>query len=454
MNILIVGAGEVGSHLASVLSREDHRVTVVDSDPKKARRLMETLDVQAHVGDATRAEVLTKCGAPKADLCVVVTGYDRANMLVCTLAHHLGSKRVVLRLKDTSQLLSYSYFYKRALGYDVVISTEELAADEIVNAVREQNALEVESFAEGAVQLRRLRLRVESEVTSEPLTDLRLPAGVLIVAVMRGPDFFMPKGDTQLAVDDQIYVLGTSQDLDVLDVMSGAQPHGRRSVVLMGGGGLAREVTRRLCDVPGLSIRIIERDPIRAKALAAEQRSDVMVLEGEATDLDLLLEERIGEAHVFIATSDDDEENMVACQLVRSLGIERTVALVNKASYRQIYDLLGIDQAISPRILCANRILRFVRSSSPASIAVIGEGRAEVLELRVRFPSGKSSRKVKSLGLPHGSVIGAIVREDNEVIVPHGETTVKDGDRAIVFTLPEELEDVERTLGRSVESVD
>jgi trk/ktr system potassium uptake protein len=453
MNILIVGAGEVGYHLASVLSREEHRVTVVDSDPTKARRLMESLDVQAHVGDATRAEVLTTCGAPKADLCVAVSGEDRVNMLACVLARHLGSKRVVLRLKDTAQLSGYEYFYKRTLGFDVVISTEELAADEIVNAVREQNALEVESFAGGVVQLRRLRLRVESEVTSEPLSDLRLPAGVLVVAVMRGSDFFVPKGNTQLAADDQIYALGTSSDLDVLDRMTGAQPQGRRSVVLMGGGGLGREITRRLCDVPGISIRIIERDPVRARALAAEQTSDVMVLEGEATDLDLLLEERIGEAQVFIATSDDDEDNMVACQLVRSLGIERTVALVNKASYRQIYDLLGIDQAISPRILCANRILRFVRSSSPASIAVIGEGRAEVLELRARF-SGKSSRKVKSLGLPHGAVIGAIVRGDDEVIVPHGETSVKDGDRVIVFTLPEELEDVERVFGRPPEAGD
>ena len=453
MNILIVGAGEVGYHLAQVLSREEHRVTVVDADPKKAQRLMESLDVQVHVGDATRADVLTTCGAPKADLCVAVTGEDRINMLVCVLAHNLGSRRVVLRLKDMGQLSGYSSFYKHTLGFDVVISTEELAADEIVNAVREQNALEVESFAEGRVQLRRLRLRVESELTSEELADLRLPAGVLVVAVLRPPAFFMPRGDTHLAVGDQIYVLGTAVDLDELELMAGAKPHGRRSVVLMGGGGLGREITRKLQNIPGLSIRIIERDTIRARALAAAQLGDVMVLEGEATDLDLLLEERIGEAHVFIATSDDDEDNMVACQLLRSLGVERTVAVVNKASYRQIYDLLGIDQAISPRILCANRILRFVRSSSPQSIAIIGEGRAEVLELRARFREGKSSRKVKSLGLPRGAVIGAVVHED-EVVVPSGETVIRDGDRVIVFTLPEDLEDVERAFGRIGDAAD
>ena len=168
-----------------------------------------------------------------------------------------------------------------------------------------------------------------------------------------------------------------------------------------------------------------------------------MVLVGDATDLDLLLEERIGEANVFIATTGDDEPNMVACQLARSLGVERTVAMVNKASYRQIYDLLGIDQAISPRVLCANSILRFVHSGSVSAISVIGDGRAEVLELEVAI---KADTKVKNLGLPKGSVLGAIVRTE-QIVIPNGETVVQPGDHAIVFTLPENLEQVENLFG-------
>jgi trk system potassium uptake protein TrkA len=200
---------------------------------------------------------------------------------------------------------------------------------------------------------------------------------------------------------------------------------------------------RKLRGTPGVSVRVIERDPARAKALAVEGGDQVMVLVGDATDLDLLLEERIGEANVFIATTDDDEDNMVACQLARSLSVERTVAMVNKASYRQIYDLLGIDQAISPRILVANSILRFVRSSSPMAIAVIGDGRAEVLELTARM---REATKVKHLGLPRGAVIGARVRND-EVTITGGEETIEDGDTLIVFTLPENLDAVERIFG-------
>lgn len=442
MNIVIVGAGEVGHHLADILSREDHSVSVIDPDPAKARRMTESLDVQALVGDGTRADVLTQAGASKADLVVAVSDEDRVNMLACLLSKRLGAKRVILRLKDTSRLEGYRYFYKQALGFDVVLSTAELAAEEILSTVRERHALEVETFADGRVQLRRLRLREESELTAEPIASLRLPAGVLVVAVSRKDKFFVPSGEDQMAVEDQIYIIGEARDCDAFERMAGEKMSWKRSVVIMGAGSIGRQIARSLRGTAGVSILIIERDPARARMAAAESPEEVLVLEGDATDLDLLLEERIGDANVFIATTGDDENNMVACHLAKSLTVERTVALVNKASYRQIYDLLGIDQAISPRVLCANSILRFVRSGSPAAIAVIGDGKAEVLELTARFSEAK---RIKNLGLPRGAVVGALVRGD-VVKIPTGETQIEPGDQVIVFTLPENLEQVERTF--------
>ena len=440
MKIVVVGAGEVGFHLASILSGEGHSVTVVDPDPAKGRRLQESLDVQALVGDGTRASVLTGAGASKADLVVAVTDDDHVNMLVCVMTKQLGAKRRILRLKDTQQLEGYRYFYKHTLGFDVVLSTEEQAAEEILSTVRERHALQVESFAEGRIQLRRLRLHDQSELTQGTLSALKLPAGVLVTAVQRGERFFVPTGEDQLEGDDQVFLIGKSGPLDSYGLLAGEKATWHRSVVIMGAGGIGRSLTRKLRGTPGLSVRVIERDGARARALAAEAGAGILILEGDATDLDLLLEEHIGDANIFIATTGDDEDNMVACQLARSLGVERTVAMVGKASYRQIYDLLGIDQAISPRILVANSILRFVRSGSPAAIAVIGEGKAEVLELTVRR---KEPAKIRSLDLPRGAVIGARVRGD-AVMVPTGDDTVAEGDQVIVFSLPENLVAIEK----------
>ena len=446
MDVVIVGAGEVGHHLADILSREEHRVSVVDPDPAKSRRLMESLDVQVIVGDGSRANVLTQAGTPRAQLFVAVTDNDRANMLSCVLARRLGARRIILRLKDLTPLVGYRYFYKQALGFDVVLSSHHLASEEVLRTVREQHALEVESFAEGRIQLRRLRVKEDSELTRERLAGLRLPEGVVIVAVAGKERFVIPDGETQLAAKDQIYVMGGTLALDAFEQLAGEKPSETRSVVIMGAGLMGRSVARGLAATTGVSIRVIESNRKRADSLASEGIEHVLCLTGDATDLDLLLEERIGEADVFIATSGDDERNIVACQLVRSLGVERTVALVNKASYREIYDLIGIDMAISPRILVANTILKAVRAESVAAISVIGEGRAEVLELEARMKEAKGGVRIKNLDLPRGAVIGALVRGD-EVIVPNGEVLIEWGDHVIVFTLPENLERVEEVFG-------
>ncbi|MEC7231920.1 MAG: NAD-binding protein, partial [Planctomycetota bacterium] len=221
MNIVIVGAGEVGQHLADILSREEHAVTVVDPDPSKSRRMTESLDVQALVGDGTRADTLTNAGASTAHLVIAVSDDDHVNMLTSVVAKKLGAERVILRLKDTQVLTDFRYFYKDALGFHVVLSTEELAAESILSTVRERHALEVESFADGKVQLRRLPLRESSELTSAPLGELRIPPGVLAVALQRDREFLVPSGEDELRVGDQVYVLGQTRDLDAFERAAG-----------------------------------------------------------------------------------------------------------------------------------------------------------------------------------------------------------------------------------------
>ena len=443
MNIVIVGAGEVGQHLADILSREEHAVTVVDPDPSKSRRMTESLDVQALVGDGTRADTLTSAGASTAHLVIAVSDDDHVNMLTSVVAKKLGAERVILRLKDTQVLTDFRYFYKDALGFHVVLSTEELAAESILSTVRERHALEVESFADGKVQLRRLPLRESSELTSAPLGELRIPPGVLVVALQRDREFLVPSGEDELRVGDQVYVLGQTRDLDAFERAAGETVVWKRSAVIMGAGSIGREIARRLADSPGIEVFVIEKDRARAKALSSESRGAVTVLVGDATDFTLLQEERIASASVFVATTNDDEINMIACMLAKGHGAERTVALIQKSGYREVYDFLeGVDQAISPRAICAAHILRYVRAGSPQAISVIGQGAAEVLELQTTI---KDAIKVKKMGLPKGAVVGAIVHEES-VSIATGDSVVRPGDTLIVFTVVEKLEEVERVL--------
>jgi len=443
MNILIIGSGEVGHHLAEVLSKGAHHTSVIDMDPDRIRELQESLDVQAVYGDATFAEDLTKAGAPKADLVVAATDKDTVNMLACVLAKKLGAKRVVLRVKDVQRLEGFRFFYKGALGYDVVFSTEELAADAVMRTVVTNQALEVETFAGGQVQLRRLRVGDDSDLIGPSLAKLRLPEGVMVVAAIRGGELTVPRGDYELHAGDHVYVVGERASLDDFEALAGEPVKVRRKVVIMGGGSTGTSVAARLDELPGISVRVFERDAERAREVALQLSSRVLVLNGDATDLDFLLEEKIGDADVFIAATSDDEDNMIACQLTKSQGVERTVALINKRSYRNVYNLMNIDVAVSPRLQCAQQILRFVRSESVSSIAVIAEGRAEVLELEAHFEGGKKSRKVKHLDLPSGAVVGAVVRGE-EVFIPNGESVIEDGDQVILFTLPNEIRAVER----------
>ena len=443
LKIVIVGAGEVGQHIAGILLREQHAVTIVDPDPSKSRKLAESFDLQTYRGDGTRADVLMDAGASTADLVVAVADDDHVNLLTSVIAKRLGARRVIVRLKDTRILDSYHYFYKDTLGFDVEISVEQLAADKVLEMVREHHALEVESFANGKVQLRRLPLRTASELTSAPLGEVRMPSGVLVAAISRRGDLEVPSGASELMVGDQVYLMGTKKGLDAFEKTAGEKVVFKRSVVVYGASSIGRSIAKSLSTERGLSVMVIETDEARARALDLECNGSVRVLVGDIMDRNVLQEEGLGDASVFVSATEDDSRNVVACQLAKAFGVERTVALIDGAGLSEIFDFLeGVDQIVSPRIASANAILRFVRAGSVDAVAVIAGGKAEVLEFLTVLPE---PTKVKKLGLPKGVVLGAIVHGE-DVTVPTGETVVRDGDRLIVFAKSEAIPEVEKLL--------
>jgi trk system potassium uptake protein TrkA len=449
MNILIIGLGEVGSHLAKVLSMEGHRVSVIDCDLHRLRRVTDSLDVQAVHGDGSRPDVLDRAEADRADLLLAVSNDDNVNMLACLFAKRIGTKQSVLRVKDLTPFRRFRTFFKKNLMFDLVLSIEELAAVEIVKTIRQNQAIAVENFAEGKIQMRRLRLGEESRLVGVAVKDLKIPAGMLITAIDRDHQILIPSGDDVIQRDDEVFVLGEPKAVGAFEKLTGIRSASLRSVIMYGGSGIVAQVCDALQRLR-VDTRVIVPDRDEAEQLAA-RLDGAVVLQGEATDVALLREEKIGEADAFLGLSNHDELNLMSCQLAANLGVPRTVALVQKPDYVSLYERLGVGVAISPRLLCANSILSFVRSGSVATIATIEEGKAEVLQIEVRPGSRMVGRTLREAGLPRGAVVGAIARQNGDIVIPRGEDRIEALDNLVIFVMTEVVDKVLAAAGISRE---
>jgi trk system potassium uptake protein TrkA len=440
MNILIVGLGEVGSYLSKVLSTEGHVITVIDPDLQRMRRVADLLDVQAVHGDGARPDVLDRAEAHQADLLLAVSNDDKVNMLTCLFGKRMGAKKTVMRLRDTSAVRRSRTFFRKNLQYDLLLSLDDLAAEELAKTVMQNQALGVDNFAAGKVQLRRFVLAPDGPFTGQFVKDLKLPSGMLITAIDRDHEVLVPGGDDDLRAGDEIFVLGEPKALVAFEKRIGHKQQKARNVVLFGGSGIALQVALAL-QRDHVDVRVIVEDRGEAERLSEALKS-VVVLHADATDLNFLQEEHVGECDAFLGISEEDERNLMSCQLAKSLGVVRTVALVQKPDYVSLYQRLGIDIAVSPRLLCANRILAFVRSRSISTIATIEEGKAEVLEIELQAGSELAGKTMKEAGFPRGCVVAAITREDGTVLIPRGDDDLRAHDQMVLFVLHAVVDEV------------
>lgn len=438
METLIVGLGEVGLHLAKVLSQEKHVVTVVDTDEDKLRRVNEDLDVRGILGDGSCPAVLDQAEAHRMDLLLAVSNDDRVNMLTVLFGKRMGAKTAILRVKDLLPFKGFRTFFRRNLQFDQLLALEDLAAEEFVKTVRENQAVEVENFVDGKVQMHRLRLKESSSAVGVPVHQLKLKR-VLIAAIDRDREVIIPDGSTVLQEGDEIVVIGEPRAIEAFEKRIGSRATLLRRVVIAGDSSIAVLVCSMLSRMRISTLMIVENQD-RVESLAG--MSGVTIVQGAGTDVDLLREEHVGDADAFLGISEADEINLMSCQLARDLGVRRTIALVHKPTYVSIYQRLGIDVAISPRLLCANRILSWVSRGSASTIAVIEEGRAEVIEIEVQPGSKLAGKRLAEAGLPRGCLVGAIAREDGRVLVPGGDVTIEPRDNLVIFVMRENIERV------------
>jgi len=429
VRVIIVGGGEIGFALAQALAGK-HDVVVIDNEPVVADRF-ESVDVQFLVGPGTSAELLGRAGIDRADILVACTGLDEVNIVTCAIANRLGSPRTFCFV-SREDFLEFQHDQKglEQFGIAHVVWPEAQLAADIERVIGTPGALDAEVFADGAIRLVEYRLEPGSSVVGR-IGDQHLPHGSLIVAVRRGDDFFIPRGNSELAAGDKVVIMGTPDALHEVRrrVTTGGDLR-RQRVTIIGGGDVGLRLAERLDTKTDLDVVIIERDPARGELLASRLRR-ALVLNGDGTDLELLESEDIGRSDVLVSVIDNDERNLLASLLGRQLGVRRILTRVSRRANLRLFERVGIDVALSARGAAVAWVLHQIQGGSTRLLAVVEQGAGRILELEV--PAAYAARALRELDPPHNSIIGAILR-GSEAIVPRGLDRVQPGDRLIVFT--------------------
>lgn len=443
MKIIIVGAGEVGLHLAKLLSQERHDIVVVDRSEERLGRVREALDVMTIAGSGSQLSVLEEAGAKNADMLIAVTSTDEVNFTSCFLANRLGTKKKILRVDEPEDFFGHGVMKPEDLGVDLVISPDGLAAAEIIRLIRRSAATDVLEFAEGRIQILGFRLDLESSLINRKLKDItqeypQLPFRT--VAISRGMRTIIPTGDDVFKKGDQIFVVSKTESVSELLKLSGKESTRFENIMILGGRGIGKHVAEELEDE--MSVKLIEQNKETSLEIA-DKLEKTMVIHGEGKDLDLLATEGIIDMDAYIAVTKDEEDNILSCLMAKHLGVKKAIAHVEKLDYIPLANTIGIDALVNKKLSAANEILKFIRKGEIVSVATLHGVDAEVIEMVAQKNSAVIKKPLKDLKFPRGAVIGCVIH-DGAVTIPVGTTLINPQDRVVVFTLPTALRDVEK----------
>lgn len=452
MKILILGAGQVGRTAAYQLAREAaNEVTVVDVNDELLRDLQDRLDIRTLVGNGTRPSVLEAAGVRDADIFIALTNSDEVNMVACQITWALFNKDATriarIRSNDFMQHAKLFNDADRAFAVDVPISPEQLVTDHVAKLIQNPGALQVLDFADGRVRMVGIRARTGGALVGQQLNAL--PGHLTghdarVAAIYRGGQSIKPEGTTVIEQGDEVFFIAARDDIKLVMKEMQRQEDPVRRVVIAGGGNIGIRLAARL--EKEHQVKLIERDPRRARWVS-EQLSNTIVLGGDAADEELLLEENIDSADVFVALTNAEEANILSAMLAKRLGCRKVMALINRPAYAELMQSGSIDIALSPQQVTIGSLLAHVRRGDVVRVHSLRRGAAEALEVIVHGTPGESrviGKPIAAIPLPEGTTIGAIVRNDG-VLMAHHDTLIEHGDHVILFlTDRRHVEAVER----------
>lgn len=437
MNIIIAGAGKVGSTLADNLAREGHSVTVVDTSEATLNRIANQLDVMCVKGSCASRGVLLEAGAHDADVLIAATNSDEINLLCCHCAHGMGVEHTVARVRGEDYATDLEHL-RTDLGITMLVNPELATAVEISRLLRFPTAANIDTFARGRVEIVAFHIQEGDFLSGCSLAGL--PASVrslpvLFCAVERGDDVFIPNGDSVLRKGDKVYLAGTPQGVYQFFKQLGRHSHKVRSAFILGGGRIAFYLVNTL-ERLGVSCKVVEKNENRCRELA-ELFPHSLIIHGDGTDPELLTEERLAASDAFVALTDRDEDNLIISLYAHQAGVGKVVAKSSRQNYTAIARSAGVESVVSPKVTTANQILRLIRGIQNSKGAVmtalyrIAEGRAEAMEFLVTADTRNLGIPLKDLRLKKGVLIAVIVR-GKQVIIPEGSSFLQDGDAVVV----------------------
>lgn len=445
MRIVIAGAGDVGFHLAKLLSNESQDTYVIDSDAKKLKYIDDHLDVITLKGDATSIKTLKDVGIDNADLLLAVTESQNTNLTVAALSKKLGVKKTIARISNT-EFLSTKEINFVEVGIDYMISPEYLAAIEIETLLKESIFNDKIQFENGAINILGARLSTKSPLLNKTVKEAKAEFSDIeftTIALKRENtvETIIPRGDTIFLHHDQVYFSVPASSVERINVLIGKQRIGIKDVMILGGSKIGQLTADSLCK-HNFNVKLIEIKRDKAFELA-DSLCDTLIVQGDGRNVDLLEEESIAKMDAFVAVTGNSEANIMSCLVAKSKGVKKTIALVENMDYINISQTIGIDTLINKKLLAASAIFRHVRKGKVLAVANLHNVDAEVLEFFVRRNSKATEKPIKQLGLTKKAVIGGVVRK-GETFMSFGDFQIQPGDRVIVFCLPEAIGDVEK----------
>jgi trk system potassium uptake protein TrkA len=443
MRIIIAGAGEVGTHLAKMLSNEYHEIILIDTEEERLKPIDSSLDVLTFVGSATSINMLQEVLQKKTDLFIAVTHWEDTNITSSILAKRLGAIKTIARIDNLDYLEHSTLEFFKSLGIDSLIYPELIAAREVLSLLHETGTTEFMEFCGGKLAMYVQKLDENAPILNKSLEEISITRSTdkyRAVAIKRNESTIIPRGNERFILGDLVFVISTNEGIDEMMATSGKENFEAKTIMILGGSRIGKHVAlymQKKCRV-----KLIDINPEKCAALS-EILEDTLIINGDCRNVDLLEQEGIAKMDAFVAVTGNSETNILSCLLAKRLGVKRTIAEVENMEYINLAENTGIDTIINKKISAASRIFRHTTNPNVTQVKYMTGTDAEVIEFNVPENSKITRGTLRSLEFPKDAIVGGGTR-DGIPYIATGDTIIKPNDKVVVFTLPSAYEKISK----------